>query len=490
MHELRSSTRPRPVFWAILGLAIAIRIILLPIPNTDDDISLQTWSRIVTVEGFHNIYNVYDPIGMPPEECQYPPGYLYVLWLLGKIYQHFFSHGFQQEKILFLIMLRIPTVLADLALGVMIFRAIGRWWGARAAHFAFAAYVLSPAMILDSTIVTQIDSVQSLLMVGTILLLVAGKDAAAIACLALAVLTKLQAVILAPLVLATVAGRGNWRALFHGAGASAAFFLTLALPFIMNDKMPDLIRTLVTPIGTIPVLSANAFNLWWLASAGHGWQSDTGHFLGFLTPRILGLAMLGTSTLMAVRRVCIDRSRDSIILSASFICFSFFVVCTQMTERYVLAALPLLLLIAPSDRRFSRIYGVLAITIFINLYIVFPLLRIYPWDALNLPHSNYFHYPRGDAGLEVKDLFLDPDGVIHRSSFVSAMPPVNHDLQATSKIAGVATPLAVLSLASPTNRLYISIGISLIHVMMLGYIAITVLTWRRTAPILPDIPES
>ena len=143
-----------------------MRIILLPIPNTDDDIVFQTWSRIVTVEGFHNIYNVYDPVVKIPRECQYPPGYLYVLWLVGKIYQHFFSPGFQQETILFLIMLRIPTVLADLALGVMIFLAIGRWWGARDAHIAFAAYVLSPAIILDSTIVTQIDSVQSLLMVG------------------------------------------------------------------------------------------------------------------------------------------------------------------------------------------------------------------------------------------------------------------------------------------------------------------------------------
>jgi len=256
MQEPRSSMRPRPVFWAILGLAIAIRVFLLPIPSINDDFFLHTWSRIVTVEGFHTIYNVYDPVDNPPRECQYPPGYLYVLWLVGKIYQHFFSAGFQQETILFLIMLRIPTVLADLALGVIIFRVIGRWWGAQAAHAAFAAYVLSPAMILDSTIVTQIDSVQSLLMVGTVLLLVAGKDTWAIACLALAALTKPQAVILAPLVLTAVARRGNWRALIRGAGASAAIFLTLALPFILNNKTPELVRTLVTPVGIIPVLSA------------------------------------------------------------------------------------------------------------------------------------------------------------------------------------------------------------------------------------------
>ena len=150
--------------------------------------------------------------------------------------------------------------------------------------------------------------------------------------------------------------------------------------------------------------------------------------------------MLGTAAMLASCRVYSDRSRDSIILSAAFVCFSFYAVCTEMTERYVLATLPLLLLIAPSDRKFARIYGVLAITVFINLYFVFPLLGIYPWDALKLPHSNYFYYRQSD------------------------------------------TALPVLSLASPTNYLYISIGISLVHVLMLVYLAITVCFWRRSIP--------
>ena len=297
-------------------------------------------------------------------------------------------------------------MLADLALGVIIFRAIGRWWGARAAHIAFAAYVLSPAMILDSTIVTQIDSVQSLLMVGTVLLLVAGKDTEAIACLALAAFTKPQAVILAPLVLTVVARRGNWRALICGAGASAAIFLTLSLPFILYHKMPELIRTLVTPVGTLPSLSANAFNLWWLASGGNNWQSDTVPFLGFLTPRFLGLVMLGTAAASASCRVYFDRSRDSIILSAAFVCFSFYAVCTEMTERYVLVVLPFFLLIAPSARRFAGIYLLLAVTAFINLYIVYPLLRISPWDALNLPHSNIFYYRQPNVATPLPPVFF------------------------------------------------------------------------------------
>jgi Gpi18-like mannosyltransferase len=405
------------------------------------------------VEGFHTIYNIYDPVRNTFRECQYPPGYLYVLWLLGHLYQLLFSRELQEETIRFLIILRIPTVLADLALGVIIYRSIGRWWGERAAHVAFAAYVLSPAMILDSTIVTQIDSVQSLLMVGTILLLVAGKDTAAIACLALAALTKHQAIILAPLVLTVVASRRNWRALIRGASASAVLFLTLSLPFILYHKTPELIRTLITPVGTLPVLSANAFNLWWLASGGNGLQPDTVHFLGILTPRYLGLVLLGTAAALASCRVYRDRSRDSIILSAAFVCFSFYAGCTEMTERYVLVVLPFALLIAPSARKFAGIYGLLAVTAFINLYIVFPLIRISPWDALKLPHSNFFYY-------------LQPN---------------------------VATPLPPVFFQDLLSRTFIhdiSILVSVIHLVILGYFAITMLTWRRTAPLLQDIPDS
>jgi dolichyl-phosphate-mannose-protein mannosyltransferase len=453
MPEPRFSTCTRPVFWAILGLAIVIRVFLLPIPSTNDDFFLPTWSRIVTVEGFHTIYNVYDPVRNPPRECQYPPGYLYVLWLLGNLYQLLFSRELQEETIRFLILLRIPNMLADLALGVIIFRAIGRWWGARAAHVAFAAYVLSPAMILDSTIVTQIDSVQSLLMVGTVLLLVAGKDTEAIACLALAAFTKPQAVILAPLVLTVVARRGNWRALIRGAGASAALIITLSLPFILYRKIPELLRTLVTPVGTIPSLSANAFNLWWLASGGDNWRYDTGPFLGSLTPRFLGLVMLGTAAASASCRVYFDRSRDSIILSAAFVCFSFYAVCTEMTERYVLVVLPFFLLIAPSARKFAGIYLLLAVTAFINLYVVYPLLRISPWDALNLPHSNIFYYRQPNLATSLPSVFF-------------------------------------LDSLSPTFLHDISNWVSVIHVIMLVYFAITVLTWRRSAPIPQDIPDS
>jgi Gpi18-like mannosyltransferase len=393
-------------FWAVFGVALAIRALLLPIPNTDDDVVFQTWSRVVTVEGFHTIYDVYDPIENVPRECQYPPAYLYVLWLAGTAYQQLLSPAFVQETIAFLMILRIPTVLADMALGCLIFVVVGRWWGARAALWAFAAHALSPAMILDSTIITQIDSVQALVMVSTVLLLATGRHAASIACLALAALTKPQAVILAPLVLMVVIRSRDWSGLIRGGLGAAGVFGLLAIPFMLNDRMPELIRTLVTPVGTAPYLSLNAFNLWWLVSLGNGWRLDTVPIAGPVTPRLLGLALFGIAVGLALYRLYRDQSRDSILLSAAFISLAFFVVCTEMTERYVIAALPFVLLLAPSARTFVTLYGILAATAFVNLYAVFPLVQIAPWDALRLPHSNYFFYVQRDSAALLQPLVL------------------------------------------------------------------------------------
>ena len=99
MNALRFLSRPGTGFWILLALALVPRILLLPIPNTDNDIVFQTWSRIVTVEGFSKIYDRYDPTGSPPRECQYPPGYLYVLWTVGQIYREAFSPGYDPRTI-------------------------------------------------------------------------------------------------------------------------------------------------------------------------------------------------------------------------------------------------------------------------------------------------------------------------------------------------------------------------------------------------------
>ncbi len=389
--------RARRWFWIALTTSFLLRALLLPIPNVDNDFVFQSWSRTVTVDGFHTIYDVYVEEGNPSDECQYPPVYLYVLWLIGTCYRALFSTAFDPGTILFLVLLRLPTVFADLALGVILFRCLGKQWGSRVAHLGFAAYILSPALIWDSTIVTQIDSVQAIMMVCAVLLLASGRNTSAIVALSVAALTKHQAAVLAPLLLVVLVRRRAWRALAVGSAISAAIFALLALPFFLHGKMPELMRILTTPIGTAPYVSLNACNLWGLASRGRCWIPDAKLLLGVINCRHVGLAMFGAAMSLGLIRAYRDAGRSTIILAAAWICFSFFMLCTEMTERYVLVVLPFLLLLAPTAKAHAWQYALLSLTAFANLYLVFPLVAVTPWDAIHLPHSNFFYYLRPDV---------------------------------------------------------------------------------------------
>lgn len=399
-------SRPGRWFWLVLAGGLVARLVLLPIPNTDDDTVFQTWSRVVTVDGFHTIYDVYDPVGNPMRECQYPPGYLYVLWLVGTVYQLALSPEFQQETIAFLMMLRVPTVVADLALGALLFFSVRSWRGPLAAIAVHATYTFLPATVLDSTIVTQIDAVQSLLMVTTILLLVGGRTAASVACLTLAILTKPQTAILVPVVFGTAVLNRSWRQLVQGILASAGVALALSLPFLLNGRAAELVRVLVTPVGTAPYLSLNAYNFWWLVMIGDGWQSDADPLIGGVSGRVVGLVMFGLATAAALVLIARDRGRETILLASAFVAFSFFMLCTEMTERYSLACVPFFLLLAPSGWGYRWISALLAITVSLNLYLVFPVVALTPGEALQLPHSNFFYYVDHDP-LPVARLFSE-----------------------------------------------------------------------------------
>jgi Gpi18-like mannosyltransferase len=379
-------------FWLILAAAILLRLALLPIPNTDNDFVFQSWSRRITMQGISGIYNVFDAARNPLTECQYPPGYLYAMWAVGKVYQGAFSPQYDPRTITLLMLLRVPTLLADLALAVLLYLALLRGAGGRAALLGFAAILFTPAMFLDATIVTQIDAVQSLLMVGSVLLLLGGRGSLSIAALALAALTKPQAAVLAPLVAVVVLRRDGWRAFLRGAAGAIAVFAVLSLPFVLNGKLPELFRTLLRPVGVSPYVSLNAYNFWWLVTGGNGWGLDTEALLGPVTYRAVGLLLLAAAVGTALVRVWRDTSSRTVLTAALWTTFSFFLLPTEMTERYVLVSIPLALLLAPASRAHRAFFVALAVTASINIYLIFPLVKIAPWDALQLPHSNFHWY--------------------------------------------------------------------------------------------------
>lgn len=137
----------------------------------------------------------------------YPPGYMYVLWALGGISGLAGAHGVPTA------LLKVPAIVADLGVALLLFRAAGTWFGARAGVFAAALYLLIPVTWYDSALWGQVDAVAALAMMAALVLLIEGWSEPAAVMAILGVLTKPQAlvtlVIVAPVLIRATCSRSG-----------------------------------------------------------------------------------------------------------------------------------------------------------------------------------------------------------------------------------------------------------------------------------------
>jgi Gpi18-like mannosyltransferase len=88
----------------------------------------------------------------------YPPGYLYILGAVGKFWSLFFSAHDARLEIL-AVLVKLPAILFDLGLGVLVYAVARRLGSEKLALGAAALYVLNPAVVFVSALWGQVDSV-------------------------------------------------------------------------------------------------------------------------------------------------------------------------------------------------------------------------------------------------------------------------------------------------------------------------------------------
>ena len=143
----------------LLALGLTFRVIIayvLPGSGFANDLNaFQYWASNLASQGLHGFYErdfFHD----------YTPGYLYVLWLVGLVGQALGGVGD---------LIKIPPILADLALGYLVW-SMARELGAsrRAARIAAVIVVVNPITWFDSVVWGQVDSV------GVVFLLLALRE--------------------------------------------------------------------------------------------------------------------------------------------------------------------------------------------------------------------------------------------------------------------------------------------------------------------------
>jgi hypothetical protein len=248
--------------------------------------------------------------------------------------------------------MKLPAVLADLGIAVLVVYALRRQ--PRWALVGAAAILLHPAVIDISAWWGQYESVYMLSALAATVLAISGRPRWAAAAIAISVLTKPQAL---PLLLPFAAwfwATGGWRGFLRATVVGAATIAAIWVPFIAEGGPLGYLRNLDTYQSEIfNFLSLRAWNVWWLVQevfAGGGFIADDVAIAGPLTLRHVGYGLAGVVLLAIAAAIVRSPQPRMLILGLAASVLVVFSFATQMHERYAYGALIFLVLLI-DDRR-------------------------------------------------------------------------------------------------------------------------------------------
>jgi len=328
----------------------------------------KSWADALYEYGFANFYGSLDVM------TDYPPVYLYVLYVIGGLAARF---DWEQFSTVYTFVIFLPAILCDLGIGYVLYRrakATQRPYSRVGLPVVLAAFwILSPAVILISGVWGQVESVFSLILLLSLLLLRDRKLLPAYLLYGVAILTKPQSLFLGPVYLySAIEYLQEERFSFISFGRLANYILApvvmmllMFVPFGFRTGIEFFFDGLVArPYGTI-----NAFNFFWLI--GGNWTPLDTRFMG-LTYGFIGMAVVITVIVGTMAALYVDRRRGGrhyfLIVGALFALI--YVFAFRMLERYFFPALPFLLLhaIERRDRRVMALYVGFSATFYFNCF--------------------------------------------------------------------------------------------------------------------------
>jgi Gpi18-like mannosyltransferase len=380
--DSRPARRHLLILLALVAIALAARLPFLDRPGLPSDIKLfVAWSETATNQGLPELYARGD--------YNYPPIASYILVLVGHLQRDILEGPFTAESTTMRASLKLPALLSDLAIMAVLYLFLARRTSLVISLVGALAYALNPAIIHDSMIWGQWDSLVALPMVLATICLIASRPRLATAFLTAAILIKFQAVVLIPFFFVVILRQFGWRGLLSSALTGAATATILLIPVIAAGQLRQIVDVYVGLTHTEPWVSLNAYNLWWLVNwlqTGSPTMTlkDTETLLGPINYKhvalgLYALAVAGIAAAFARLRLSVE----SISLGAAASVVVFFALAPEMHERYLMPALPLLIL--AFDRRLHRwIFAILSLTLFLSLHWVLRSAEGVSWSTLKL----------------------------------------------------------------------------------------------------------
>ena len=277
--------------------------------------------------------------------CDYPPGYMLVLGLLGVIANLFhISFGTVNGELL----LKAVPIFCDILLALSVFYLTDRVVNRKAALGMAALIALNPAFVIAGACWGQIDAVLCVMLLAVLLLARQGLWHLAIPAFALAVLAKPQAGLLAPLgVIALVRDVIRHQPARKRAAIGLALGLAatavIVLPFSPNQASPFwIVDKNIETLSSYAYATLSTGNIMFLL--GGNWTPNETVLFGSVTYGLLGAVLMALSFVFGIFVYLRGRGRKRLMLASAVTLQLIFVLGSKMHERYILPALVLLLL--------------------------------------------------------------------------------------------------------------------------------------------------
>jgi len=378
----------------------------MPLDGTEDMMVWKTWSYGALHQGVTSLYGVG---GSPPVRglvhwgnrsttVDYPPLALYELAVAGLAYQTFFPE-FENTRWLNAAV-KLPGLLSEIALTWCLYAFARRRYGIPAAQWAALAYWANPASVLNGAVLGYLDPLTALPAMASIGMATLGPAMVAGALLALACLTKAQAVFLVPVVVLAAWNSSKTKPVWAAArtvAAAAIVALVVVLPYLFIGAGRNVAQG-VSSLLRHDMLSAYAANLWWVvtyfmrasyAVADMGaWAAWTMPMrilgmstivrLGYPDPRPFATAAVAVAALWALWQARQSRDLSLFCALGAFIVHAYFVLGVAVHENHLYLAVPLLALAASARQRLRQIHLALSVVIALNLFLFFGLGRAVP----------------------------------------------------------------------------------------------------------------
>lgn len=285
------------------------------------------------------------------------------------------------ESNLYPFLVKTPSVLAEIGIGILIFKLILRiGFERKKAFLGSILFLFNPVVIYNSSVWGQTDGIINFFALLGLYLMTSKKYFWGIIAVFSSFYFKLSLLIFLPLLLVFLWTRkADVLKIAGGILVSLLIFLMLNLPFAKASFFGWLNFLYIGKIlgGQGNMLTANAFNLWAIIFGIDFSRPDTGLWLG-VSYKLWGEILFALSYLLIIKQVIENKNKSWVFfLGFALVTFFSFLFLSNMHERYLYPALPYLAILSG--------VGVINVWLYVTVSIIH-LLNLY----------NLWFYPRID----------------------------------------------------------------------------------------------